>query len=282
MAAAARPQCSRPAPVTKGTDVSYDNLTIERGDHIATITMNRPEALNALDRGLTRDMHMAIEELSGEFPDIRVVILTGAGRGFCSGADVMAQARGLTPSEPEPHDPLNSIPPLAPELQAMPQPVIAAVNGVAAGAGFSLAMASDIRVAAESSRYAVIFVKRSLVPDTGSSHSLPAVVGRVARRWRWRSPAASTTRRGRSSAGLVNYVVPDDQVLPEARALASEIANNPPLCVQSIKQLMHRTDRLAEVLPYEHDANTPSMNTHDRREAVMSFVEKRDPVFLGR
>ena len=281
MAAAARLQLARSAPITKGPNVSYENLTIERKDHIATITMNRPEALNALDRGLTRDMHHALDELSGEFPDIRVVILTGAGRGFCSGADVLAQARGLTPSEPEPHDPLNSIPPLAPKLQAIPQPVIAAVNGVAAGAGFSLAMASDIRVAAESSRYSVIFVKRSLVPDTGSSHSLPAVVGRgtameMALTGRV-YPAAWAFERG-----LVNYVVPDDQVMEEARMIASEIANNPPLCVRSIKQLMHRTDRLAEVLPYEHDANTPSMNTNDRREAVMSFVEKRDPVFLGR
>lgn len=260
---------------------SYENLTIERNNHVATITMRRPEALNALDRGLTRDMHGAIEELGGEFPDIRVVILTGAGRGFCSGADVVSQARGLTPSEPEVYDPLNQIPPLAPELQAMPQPVIAAVNGVAAGAGFSLAMASDIRVAAETSRYAVIFVKRSLVPDTGSSHSLPAVVGRGT------AMEMALTGRVYDSAwaferGLVNYVVPDDQLMDEARMLGTEIASNPPICVRSVKQLMHRTDRLAEVLPYEHDANAPSMNTADRREAVMSFVEKRDPVFLGR
>jgi enoyl-CoA hydratase/carnithine racemase len=262
--------------------VPYDNLAIERSDHIATITLNRPEALNALDRGLTRDMHMALDELAGEFPDIRVVILTGAGRGFCSGADVMAQAQALSPKdEPQPFDPLNSIPPLAPKLQAIPQPVIAAVNGVAAGAGFSLAMASDIRLAAESSRYAVIFVKRSLVPDTGSSHSLPAVVGRGT------AMEMALTGRVYDAAwalerGLVNYVVPDDQLLAEARTLALEIAGNPPLCVRSIKQLMHRTDRLAEVLPYEHDANTPSMNTKDRREAVMSFVEKRDAVFEGR
>ena len=279
----AQPRPRRGRARDEGTpQVQYDHLTIERSDHVATITLNRPDALNALDRGLTRDLHLAIAEVGGEFPDIRVVVLTGAGRGFCSGADVRLQASGLSPNgEPQPHEPLHSIPPLAAELQAMPQPVVAAVNGVAAGAGLSLALASDVRVAAESSRYAVIFVKRSLVPDTGSSHSLPSIVGRGT------AMEMALTGRVYDSAwalqrGLVNYVVPDDRLAAEARAIALEIAGNPPLCVRSIKQLMHRTDRLAEVLPYEHDANTPSMHTHDRREAVMSFVEKRDPVFLGR
>ena len=262
--------------------MAYENLTVDRKDHIATITLGRPKALNALNQELTRDLHHALDELSGEFPDIRVVILTGAGRGFCSGADVMGQANALAPKDPpQPHDPETSIPPLAPKLQSIPQPVIAAVNGVAAGAGFSLAMASDIRLAAQSSRYSVIFVKRSLVPDTGSSHSLPAVVGRGT------AMEMALTGRVYDAAwalerGLVNYVVPDDQLLDEARKLALEIAGNPPLCVRSIKQLMHRTDRLAEVLPFEHDANTPSLNTADRREAVMSFVEKREAVFQGR
>ena len=262
--------------------MAYDNLQIDRCDHIATITMQRPEVLNALDRALTRDMHHALDEIAGEFPDTRVVVLTGAGRGFCSGADVLAQAEALSANgEPQPQDPLNSITTLAPKLQAIPQPVIAAVNGVAVGGGLALALAADIRVGSESSRYAAIFVKRSLVPDTGSSHSLPAVVGR--------GTALEMALTGRVydaawalERGLVNYVVPDGQLMDEARALASEIAGNPPLCVRSIKQLMHRTDRLAEVLPHEHDANTPSMHTGDRREAVMSFVEKREPVFHGR
>ena len=261
----------------------YENVQIERRDHIATLTMNRPDALNALNRELTRDLHHALDELAGEFPETRVIILTGTGRGFCSGADVRNQAAALSPGDGEPpaYDPFVSIPPLAPKLQAMPQPVIAAVNGVAAGAGFSLAMASDIRLAAESARFSLIFVKRSLVPDTGSSHSLPAVVGfgtalEMALTGRLYDSAWARER------GIVSYIHPDDRLMDEARALAAEIAANPPLAVRSIKKLMHRTDRLAEVLPYEHDANAPSMNSRDRREAVMSFIEKREAVFEGR
>ena len=181
--------------------MAYDNLQIDRCDHIATITMQRPEVLNALDRALTRDMHHALDEIAGEFPDTRVVVLTGAGRGFCSGADVLAQAEALSANgEPQPQDPLNSITTLAPKLQAIPQPVIAAVNGVAVGGGLALALAADIRVGSESSRYAAIFVKRSLVPDTGLVALAARGGGGGAPRWRWRSRGASMTRRGRSSA----------------------------------------------------------------------------------
>lgn len=261
--------------------MSYEQLTIERDGFIATITLNRPERLNALNGDLTSELHRVLDELDGEFPDVRVIILTGAGRGFCSGADVGAQAAGLNNTTPRPYDPTTSIPPLAPQIRRMAQPVIAAVNGVAAGAGLSLSLAADIRIASEDARFSCIFVKRSLVPDTGSSVSLPALVGP--------GVAAEMALTGRVydaawalEKGLVNKVVPADRLLAEAREMAAEIAANPPLCVRSIKPLLHRRKPLEEALVFEHDANTPSMNTEDRREAVMSFIERRNPVFGGR
>jgi len=270
--------------------VDYTLLTIERSEHIATITMNRPDRLNALSDELTRELHLALDEVGREFPEIRVIILTGAGRGFCSGADVETQARRLQSGDPssptaparsEGYDPYTSIPPLAPHLRNTPQPVIAAINGVAAGAGLSLALASDIRIASEAARFACLFVKRALVPDTGASMSLPDLVGY--------GVAAEMAYTGRvyDSAwalqrGLVNYVAPANQLMDEVRAMAHEIASNPPLCVGSIKPLLYRRQRLEEALPNEHYANTPSANSADRKEAVMSFMEKRQPVFYGR
>lgn len=270
--------------------MTYQFVTIERSEHVATITLNQPERLNALSQPLTRDLHLALDEVGAEFPEIRAIILTGAGRGFCSGADVGEQADRLrggdqssptAPGQQPGYDPYTSIPLLAPHIRNTPQPVIAAINGVAAGAGLSIAVASDIRIAAEVARFACIFVKRSLVPDTGSSVSLTDLVGygtaaEMAYTGRMYDAAWALDHR------LVNDVVPGERLLEEARALAREIAGNPPLCVRAIKPLLYRRQRLEDALPYEHDANTPSMRSADRREAVMSFMEKREPVFHGR
>jgi 2-(1,2-epoxy-1,2-dihydrophenyl)acetyl-CoA isomerase len=263
--------------------VSYELLTLERDGYVATITLNRPERLNALSRELTQELHHALDEVSAEFPQIRCVILTGNGRGFCSGADVGAMAARQQNGEPErrPWDPFDSIPPLAPHLRAIQQPVIAAVNGLATGAGLSLTLASDIRIASTEARFASIFVKRGLVPDTGSSVSLPDLIGLGA--------AAEMAYTGRLmdaqwalEKGLVNKVVPHDQLLHAARELADEIAANPPLAVRAAKQLLFRRQRLEDALPHEHDANAASMPSDDRIEAVRAFLEKRTPVFHGR
>jgi enoyl-CoA hydratase/carnithine racemase len=244
--------------------------------------MNRPDRLNALSPGLTTDLNDAFDELDAGFPDIRAIILTGNGRGFCSGADVGGQIADVNGEAPRPtYNPRVSIPLLAPRMRRVAQPIIAAVNGVATGAGLSLSLASDIRIASDQARFASIFVKRGLVPDTGSSWSLPDLIGLGAA-----SEMAYTGRlfdaQWALEKGLVNSVVPHDQLMEAAMALANEIAANPPLTVRASKQLLVRRQRLEDALPYEHDANAPSMPSEDRVEALRAFVEKRDPVYYGR
>ena len=268
--------------------MTYELLQVERSGHIATITLNRPDVLNALSSDLARELHQALDEVAPEWPDIRVVIITGAGRGFCSGADVGAQAQGLSQEstgqrqQSRQTSSETSIVALAPHIRSIPQPVIAAVNGVAVGAGCSITLASDIRIASEAARFALIFVKRSLVPDTGSAYTSVQIAGMgVAMEMALTGHVYDA--QWALQKGLVSRVVPGDQLMDEARAVAEEIAGNPPLCVKSIKQLMYSFGvKMGDVLSAEHNANEPSTGSEDRREAVMSFVEKRAPVYHGR
>jgi enoyl-CoA hydratase/carnithine racemase len=171
---------------------------------------------------------------------------------------------------------------LGPALRRLPQPVIAAVNGVAAGAGLSLALASDIRICSTEARFAAIFVKRALVPDTGACYLLPRIVGP--------GIAAEMALTGRvypadwaRSVGLVNTVVAADELIPHAHALAEEIAANPPITVRSVKSVMGAFDHdLDEVVALETQTNDSQNDTEDRREALHAFVEKRAPVYRGR
>ena len=269
--------------------MSYESLYLERSGHVAILTLNRPERLNAFNRQLTYDFHMALDEVADEFPDIRVLILTGEGRGFCSGADVSDQAENLSESTNQDSHLqetsaaiTESILTLGPHIQRIPQPVVAAINGVAAGAGLSIALACDIRIASEQARFSSIFIKRSLVPDNGCSYLLPAITGM--------GVALEMALTGRifdaqwaRQAGLANMVVSADQLMEEAKALATEISSNPPLAVRATKQLLNRNaPDMYQLAQLEHEANAPSRYSEDRREAMFSFLEKRQPHFKGK
>ena len=269
--------------------MSYETLYLERSGHVAGLTLDRPEKLNAFDRRLTSEFHSALDEVTAEFPNIRVLILTGEGRGFCSGADVSQQAENLSaandraPGLQESGVAFNeSILTVAPHLKKIPQPTVAAINGVAAGAGLSIALACDIRIASEEARFSSIFIKRSLVPDNGISYTLPAIAGM--------GVALEMALTGRIydaqwalRAGLVSMVVPADRLMEESEALAAEIASNPPLAVRATKQLMNRhLPDLYKVARLEDEANAPVIDSEDRREAVISFMEKRQPSYTGR
>ena len=273
--------------------MDYKLLKKETIGHVAVITLNRPEKLNALNKEIRFELVTVLEEIGGQFPDIRVVVLTGEGRGFCAGADVGEQADGLPQElertiesvqrdhEERQKDPARRSP--APLVREIPQPVIAAVNGVAAGMGLSIALACDIRIASEHGRFSCVFIKRSLVPDTGAAYLIPSLVGP--------GIAAEMALTGRVydadwalRVGLVNKVVPQEDLMADALSIAHEIAANPPLAVRSTKQLLYdaaSTD-LNTILPMEGLANAPSWGTEDRRESLVSFLEKRDPVYHGR
>jgi 2-(1,2-epoxy-1,2-dihydrophenyl)acetyl-CoA isomerase len=267
------------------SDTGFEHIALERHDHVAVITLNRPDRLNALNRKMGLELHEALDQLAGEFPEIRVVVITGAGRGFCSGADVgdmparMAEGGDRNPASTDDGPSITMR--LAPHLREIPQPVIAAVNGVAAGAGLGIALSSDIRIASDAARFTSVFVKRSLVPDAGVSEILSAVAGP--------GIAAEMAYTGRVydaqwalAKGLVNEVVPADELTAQAEALAQEIAANPPLAVKATKALFnsHYPD-LNQVIETEHRANDPLRGTADQTEAVQAFLEKRTPKFTG-
>jgi 2-(1,2-epoxy-1,2-dihydrophenyl)acetyl-CoA isomerase len=248
--------------------------------HVAILRMNRPDKMNAFDLAMTADMHAAIDELGRLFPEVRAVVLTGAGRGFCSGADVALVAANANGKKVPPVEGRYIID-IAPRLLRLPQPVIGAINGIATGAGLGIALACDMRIAAEQARFSSMFIKRSLVPDTGASFTLQRVLGP--------GLAAEMVLTGRIydaafalRHGLVNSVVPAEQLMPEALAIAAEIAANPPLAVRASKKLMAGYAlNLEDVVHREMDANGPTEGTADRREAVQAFLEKRNPVYVG-
>ena len=272
-----------------GPGTEFQHIALQRRGYVAVITLQRPDRLNALNRQMVQELHDALDQLAGEFPETRAVVITGAGRGFCSGADVGDIAKrmadpidgDLGPSSSADEGP-SIIMRLAPHLRNIPQPVIAAVNGVAAGAGLGIALSCDIRLASDEARFTSVFVKRSLVPDAGVSQILGALAGP--------GIAAEMALTGRVydaqwalAKGLVNQVVPAGELMSQAESLAQEIAANPPLAVKATKELFnsHYPD-LNQVIEAEHRANDAVRGTADQKEAVQAFLEKREPNFKGR
>jgi 2-(1,2-epoxy-1,2-dihydrophenyl)acetyl-CoA isomerase len=266
--------------------VPYENLIVDRADHVALITLNRPDKLNAISRDLHREMLRVCAELR-EDDEIRAIIWTGAGRGFCSGADLTG-ARGedgpqRTPPRAERLDEFGWVGHQAMVVYRLDKPTIAAVNGVAAGAGMSLALACDLRVGSEHARFKTVFIERSLSPDSGMSYFLPRIVGY--------SRAADLIFTSRNvdaeeayRIGLLDRLVPAERLIEEALALAKQIAFWPPMAMQSAKRvLQHNLDvALEEALRYETAGLGYARRApHDVAEARASFVERRPPVFTG-
>ena len=264
--------------------MSYKSINLEWSGHVAILTINRPEKLNALDWEASMEFHDALDEVGKRFPDVRALILTGTGRAFSSGADLTATPRSdeALARQDENHLRPRTIAYLAPRIRELPQPVIAAVNGVAAGAGFSIALASDMRIASEAARFTTVFIKRGLIPDTGASYNLPALVGP--------GIAAEMALTGNIydaqwalRTGLVNRVVPADELMSAANALAQDVASNPPIVVAATKRLLYQFDpNLLGLIPNEHATNRTFDGTEDKIEATAAFREKRTPVFTGR
>jgi enoyl-CoA hydratase/carnithine racemase len=246
--------------------------------------LNRPERLNALGDSLRDDLLDAVTRASADH-EVRVMIVTGAGKGFCAGGDVKAMNEAKEDRRERP-----LIEKIAPSrdrtLLAMrdaPQPIIAAVNGAAAGAGMNLALGCDIRIASTAAKFSQAFVRRGLHPDWGGTYFLPRVVG-MAKACELIFTGDIIDASEAMRLGLVSQVVAPEALMPTANDLARKIATGPPIAVRLAKRaLYHSVDSdLRAALEFETFAQNVCSETEDAREGIRAFVEKRAPVFQGR
>jgi len=256
-----------------------DGLRVDVEGPVATLTLDRPEALNALTVPVKVALREALESLDGD-RDVRAVILTGAGRAFCAGQDLAErEAPDAAPLDVELRERYN---PIIRAIRSMGQPVIAAVNGVAAGAGASLAYACDVRIAAEEARFVLAFGRIGLVPDSGATWLLPRIVG-PAKAAELAIVGDAVDAAEALRIGLVSRVVPGDRLLREARALAERVAEGAPLAMALTKGALERaaTITLDEALDGEAKLQGIAGASADHAEGLAAFREKRPPRFTG-
>lgn len=262
--------------------MEYEDLLVERAGNICTITLNRPERLNAITGPMLSGLSHALVEADHD-PDVRVIVLTGAGRGFCAGLDLknVAAGTGIGTGSGATRFNLQDSPPVV--LHRTDKPVICALNGAAAGYGMDLALGCDIRIASDQGKLAAVAVRRNVLPESGGTWLLPRLVG-------W-GRAAEVAFRGRVldaeeclRLGLVNAVVGAERLTEETRAWAEEIASCAPAAIQATKRMM----RLGLEESFEASVHhvylqlLPLFRSEDFREDVAAFTERREPAFTGR
>jgi enoyl-CoA hydratase/carnithine racemase len=263
-----------------------DLLLYEQDGHVVTLTMNRPELRNPIsEAGMVDGIVAALERINAD-RSVRCAILTGAGTAFSSGGDIRRMRDSLAERAAHPTattgyyaQGIQRIP-LA--FQKLEVPIIAAVNGPAMGAGNDLTCMCDIRIAAESARFAESFVKVGIIPGDGGAWLLPRVVG-YSKACEMAFTGDALSAREALACGLVSRVVPDGELMDAARALAGRIAANPAQAVRMTKRLMvqSQTMTLAAILEMSAAMQALAHTTADHKEAVTAFIEKRKPVFSG-
>ena len=268
--------------------MDFEQIIYDKADHIATITLNRPERMNAFTPQMIDEWYQALLDAHTD-PDVRVVILTGAGRGFCAGADVsgrgpignlMQRDRTLVENRNFLRDGVQRIPRL---VSIMEKPYIAAVNGPAAGAGMDMASMCDIRFAADTARMGMTYVRMGIIPGDGGAYYLPRIVGMAKALdliWTGRMIDAHEALQ----IGYVSAVVPAEQLKDHTLDYARKLANGPAVAIQQAKRLAYRSQdvTLDAALDLASQAMFIAQSTEDAIEGPRSFAEKREPQFKGR
>ncbi|UIF86070.1 enoyl-CoA hydratase-related protein [Cupriavidus sp. UYPR2.512] len=256
------------------------SVLYQASEGVATLTLNRPDVLNAMNGDLMRELREGVELAAGDAA-VRAVLITGAGRGFCAGADLAARGKdGITDSGTLLRERYH---PIIMTLRQMPKPVVTAVNGVAAGAGMSLALAGDVVLAARSASFLQAFSKIGLVPDAGSTYFVPRYAGEM----RARALAILAEKIDAEEAqriGLVWKVHADDALQDEAGKLARHLATMPTMAYGMIKEALNQSfdNDLAAQLEVEATLQSRASRSDDCKEGVAAFMEKRKPQFKGR
>jgi len=263
--------------------LQYQNLGYETKEHVAYLTLNRPERKNALGGSMRQDIVEAFARAEAD-PEVRIIILTGAGSAFCAGGDVKEMSRafeqGIERPLKEKIDPARDRIVLA--ICEASKPVIAAVNGPAAGAGMNIALAADIRIASTTALFSQSFVKRGVHPDFGGTYFLPRVVG-LAKAYELIFTGDSIDAEEALRLGIVSRLVPPDRLMEAVSQLAAKIAAGPPIAIRLAKRCLRQSASggLREALDRETAAQNLCFDTEDAREGMRAFVEKRAPAFRG-
>ena len=262
--------------------MEFTTLKYEVADSVATITLNRPEVLNAMNGAMFEDLNAVFDKMAVD-SGVRAVLLTGEGRGFCSGADLkeMGSASAMEPGAFKSH--MRVINELILKMTRLDKPIVAAVNGPATGAGANIALASDIIFMAKKAYICQIFVKRGLVPDFGGLYLLPRYVGMAkAKELLFTGDRVEGDEAVR--LGIANRSVELDDLLPEATKFARKLASGPTVAIGLAKQGVHRglESGLDAVLEFESLAQAIVRTTSDTFEAISAFLEKREPKFQGK
>lgn len=257
----------------------YEFLKYELSDGVATITLNRPEVYNALNNEITYELQSALKAVKKD-PEVRVVVLTGEGKAFCSGQDLKASSKEPNRSFSDSiHKRYN---PIIKAIRQLPKPVICRLNGVAAGAGCSFALACDIVVAGESAKLIEVFVNIGLVLDSGSSYFLPRLVG-SAKAFELATMGTRVSAKDAEGIGLINKAVADEQLDDAVKAYTDYYAKAPTKAIGLMKKMLNKSQHatLSEMLDYEAYNQDIAGASKDHKEGVTAFLEKRKPEFTG-
>ncbi|HVL81498.1 MAG TPA: enoyl-CoA hydratase-related protein [Actinomycetota bacterium] len=260
--------------------MTYEQITATREAGVLWLRMNRPDKLNALTTTMSHELEDAVRG-AGSDDEVRCVVLTGEGRGFCAGQD-LAEVSGEDRPDIAEHL-ADTYHRLVPTMIALPKPIVAAINGVAAGAGLSLALACDVRLASDAARFTQAFVKIGLIPDSGGTHLLPRVVG-YAKALELSITGDLIDAAEAHRIGLVNRVIGAEGFADEVRTYAERLSAMPTLAIGETKKLMLEalTLGLPEALSREAAAQSRMGKTDDHQEGLRAFSEKRDPDFRGK